>query len=585
MNPEQNRKKGGARLLKPSSKKAEAAPEKENEAVPTKKPEFTDRDAEAGQAQKAKKPKPQRTTKQKVLRGVFIGVTILAAIIVVIGIALAIFVQKPAQVTQPDRGSKEPTSTEEQSETGAAGTRPGGVSSDRKEDFYTFLVVGRDTYGGGNTDTIMLASYDIPNQKLSVMSIPRDTLVNVSWDIKKINSVYNMYGGGDEGMDALKEEVSQLVGFIPDYTFVVEWEAVGKLVDAIDGVYFDVPRRMYYNDLSQNFKIDLQEGYQLIDGDKAMQLLRWRHNSDDNGNILNSGYANGDLGRIETQQAFLQAAIEQCLQKITEVSTITGIAQIFFENVTTELSVGNLAWFAQQAIFGNSAGEKLNMENVSFFTMPWVSADGVWSRTYNNHPSYVAPDVDELVNVVNEYFNPYVDDLRQDELDIMYVNDDGTLGCTSGVLEDTKYNSWVRNKNSGSSGSGSSGSGSSSTAPSASTSPSPSASASETPSASPSPSATETPTPSPSESAAPSPTPSETQPAASETPSPSPSESASPSPAPSETQPAVSETPAPSPSASETPSPSPSESGGTDQPPEGIPIYTPEVPAETAPAA
>lgn len=577
MNPEQNRKKGGARLLKPSSKKAEAAPEKENETVPTKKPEFTDRDAEAGQAQKTKKPKPQRTTKQKVLRGVFIGVTVLAAIIVVIGIALAIFVQKPAQVTQPDRGSKEPTSTEEQSETGAAGTRPGGVSSDRKEDFYTFLVVGRDTYGGGNTDTMMLASYDIPNQKLSVMSIPRDTMVNVSWDIKRINSVYNMYGGGDDGMDALKEEVSQLVGFIPDYTFVVEWEAVGKLVDAVGGVYFDVPRRMYYNDLSQNFKIDLQEGYQLIDGDKAMQLLRWRHNSDDNGKILNSGYATGDLGRIETQQAFLKAAIEQCLQKITDVKTITGIAQIFFENVTTELSVGNLAWFAQQAIFGNSAGEKLNMENVSFFTMPNT---GKYVPTrYSGEQSYVVPNVDELVELVNENLNPYVDDLRQDELDIMYVNDDGTLGCTSGVLEDTKYNSWVRNKNSGSSGSGSSGSGSSSTTPSASTSPSPSASASEAPSA------TETPTPSPSESAAPSPTPSETQPAASETPSPSPSESASPSPAPSETQPAVSETPAPSPSASETPSPSPSESGGTDQPPEGIPIYTPEVPAETAPAA
>ena len=577
MNPEQNHKKGGARLLKPSSKKAEAAPEKEKEAVPTKKPEFTDRDAEAGQAQKTKKPKPQLTTKQKVLRGVFIGVTVLAAIIVAIGIALAIFVQKPAQVTQPDRGSKEPTSTEEQSETGAAGTRPGGVSSDRKEDFYTFLVVGRDTYGGGNTDTMMLASYDIPNQKLSVMSIPRDTLVNVSWDIKRINSVYNMYGGGDDGMDALKEEVSQLVGFIPDYTFVVEWEAVGTLVDAVGGVYFDVPRRMYYNDLSQNFKIDLQEGYQLIDGDKAMQLLRWRHNSDDNGKILNSGYATGDLGRIETQQAFLKAAIEQCLQKITDVKTITGIAQIFFENVTTELSVGNLAWFAQQAVFGNSEGMKLDMENVSFFTMPNT---GKYVPTrYSGEQSYVVPNVDELVELVNENLNPYVDDLRQDELDIMYVNDDGTLGCTSGVLEDTKYNSWVRNKNSGSSGSGSSGSGSSSTTPSASTSPSPSASASETPSA------TETPTPSPSESAAPSPTPSETQPAASETPSPSPSESASPSPAPSETQPAVSETPAPSPSASETPSPSPSGSGGTDQPPEGIPIYTPEVPAETAPAA
>lgn len=575
MNPEQNRKKGGARLLKPSSKKAEAAPEKEKEAVPTKKSEFTDKDAESGRTQKAKKPKkpkPQRTTKQKVLHGVFIGVTVLAAIIVVIGIALAIFVQKPAQVTQPSRGSKEPTSTEEQ-ETGGSTARPDGVSSDRKEDFYTFLVVGRDTYGGGNTDTIMLASYDIPNQQLSVMSIPRDTLVNVSWDIKKINSVYNMYGGGDEGMEALKEEVSQLVGFIPDYTFVVEWEAVGKLVDAVGGVYFDVPRRMYYNDLSQNFKIDLQEGYQLIDGDKAMQLLRWRHNSDDNGNILNSGYANGDLGRIETQQAFLQAAIEQCLQNITDVKTITGIAQIFFENVTTELSVGNLAWFAQQAIFGNSEGKKLDMNSVTFLTMPWVAANGVWSRTYNNHPSYVAPDVDEVVEVVNEHFNPYVEDLRKDELDIMYVNDDGTLGCTSGVLEDTKYNSWVKGKNSGSSSS--SGSGSSSSRPSASTSPSPSASASASPSTSPSTS----PSPSPSESTAPSTSPSVT-------PSPSPSESVTPSPSPSETQPAVSETPVPSPSESVTPSPSPSESGGTDQPPEGIPIYTPDpVATETAPAA
>ena len=576
MNPEQNRKKGGARLLKPSSKKAEAAPEKEKEAVPTKKSEFTDKNMESGRTQKGnkpKKPKPQRTTKQKVLHGVFIGVTVLAAIIVVIGIALAIFIQKPAQVTQPSRGSKEPTGTAEQNEGTTNTTRPGGVSSDRKEDFYTFLLVGRDTYGGGNTDTIMLASYDIPNQKLSVMSIPRDTLVNVSWDIKKINSVYNMYGGGDEGMEALKEEVSQLVGFIPDYTFVVEWEAVGKLVDAVGGVYFDVPRRMYYNDLSQNFKIDLQEGYQLIDGDKAMQLLRWRHNSDDNGNILNSGYANGDLGRIETQQAFLQAAIEQCLQKITDVKTITGIAQIFFENVTTELSVGNLAWFAQQAIFGNSEGEKLDMNSVTFLTMPWVAANGVWSRTYNNHPSYVAPDVDEVVEVVNEYFNPYVEDLRKDELDIMYVNDDGTLGCTSGVLEDTKYNSWVKGKNSGSSSS--SGSGSSSSKPSSSTSPSPSASASASPSTSPSTS----PSPSPSESTAPSTSPSVT-------PSPSPSESVTPSPSPSETQPAVSETPAPSPSESVTPSPSPSESGGTDQPPEGIPIYTPDPAAtETAPAA
>ena len=71
------------------------------------------------------------------------------------------------------------------------------VSGERKsQDYYTVLILGRDTGGGGNTDTMLLASYDVTNQKATVMSIPRDTMVNVSWDVKKINSVYNMNGGG-----------------------------------------------------------------------------------------------------------------------------------------------------------------------------------------------------------------------------------------------------------------------------------------------------------------------------------------------------------------------------------------------------
>ena len=110
------------------------------------------------------------------------------------------------------------------------GVRP-RVSGERKsKDFYTVLVLGRDTGGGGNTDTMLLASYDVTNQKATVMSIPRDTMVNVPWDVKKINSVYNYYGGGDKGIKALYKEISQLVGFEPDYQVVVEWEAVGAIV-------------------------------------------------------------------------------------------------------------------------------------------------------------------------------------------------------------------------------------------------------------------------------------------------------------------------------------------------------------------
>ena len=68
--------------------------------------------------------------------------------------------------------------------TGAKATRPRSDGERKSQDYYTVLILGRDTGGGGNTDTMLLACYDVTNQKATVMSIPRDTMVNVSWDIK-----------------------------------------------------------------------------------------------------------------------------------------------------------------------------------------------------------------------------------------------------------------------------------------------------------------------------------------------------------------------------------------------------------------
>ena len=110
-------------------------------------------------------------------------------------------------------------------------------------------------------------------------------------------------------------------------------------------------------------------------------------------------------------------------------------ARIFTEQVTTDLTVNNMAWFAQKAIFGG-----LTSDNIHFITMP-CTTKSVWSRSYHANLSYVVPNVDELIDVVNESFNPYLDDLSSSELDIMYVNSDGTIGCTSGRLQDSKANS------------------------------------------------------------------------------------------------------------------------------------------------
>ena len=372
------------------------------------------------------KPEPQWTQnlalwfQNKRNRRVVIIVVIVLAIVIGAAAGLNALFQKPSvgvpNLPQPSSGvvqGEEPEKSEEE---------PVAHTGDRKEDFFTFLVIGRDTAGGGNTDTILLAAYDVKNQKLNVMSIPRDTMVNIPYDIKRINAVYNYNGGGDEGMDALCTEIGQLVGFMPDFHVVVEWEAVGKLVDAIGGVWFDVPVNMDYDDNTpgQDLHIHVKKGYQLLSGEDAMGVVRFRNS-----------YVNGDLGRIEVQQDFLKAVVEQCLQ-IKNVTRIGELAQIFVDDVTTDLTVPNLLWFAQQAIFGG-----LSMDNVNFVTMP-CTGKNAWSRTYQNYQSYVVPNADELVDLVNECFNPYVDDLKTNELDIMSVNKDGSLSSSTGRVEDTR---------------------------------------------------------------------------------------------------------------------------------------------------
>lgn len=402
MNPEQRKNhRGGARVQKPESPRREKETKRE------------------------KKPGRPRTKKQKILLGLYIALTVVAAIIVAGAIVFGLM-SAPPEVALPTPTPRHTTIINEQGE--EVEVEIPGLSAGRKEQFYTFLVAG---VSGGNTDTMLLAAYDVPNQKLSVMSLPRDTYVIYNGRTVMINSVYSRGGGEEGGVEALKKAVGSLTGVTPDFYVLVEWEAVGELVDAIGGVYFDVPRRMYYNDLSQHFKIDLQPGYQLLDGNGAMGVLRWRHNSDDSGHILNSGYAMGDLGRIKTQQAFLTAMVDQLLQ-IKNVTKINQFIQVFQNNVETDLSFQNILWFAQQAILGG-----LSMENVEFVTMPNRTAS-CWSRTYHNYQSYVVPSADELLELVNTKLSPYTEVFTLSDLDIMSVNSDGSISSSTGHVEDSR---------------------------------------------------------------------------------------------------------------------------------------------------
>ena len=368
-----------------------------------------------------KKPKkPSRLTRQQKL---LIAVAVVLAIVLIAVVACQSLFVRP---DLPDKNADADSGTQEEEIDWGEGTRPRSDGERKSQDYYTVLILGRDTGGGGNTDTMLLASYDVTNQKATVMSIPRDTMVNVSWDIKRINSVYNYYGGGDRGIQYLYKEIAQLVGFEPDYQVVVEWDAVGQIVDAMGGVWFDVPRNMNYDDPYQDLHIHQEKGYRLLTGDDAMQVLRYRHDND-----MRYGYPDGDLGRIKTQQAFLTAMVDQLLQ-IKNVTKINQFTQVFQNNVETDLSFQNILWFAQQAILGG-----LSMENVEFVTMPNRTAS-CWSRTYHNYQSYVVPSADELLELVNTKLSPYTEVFTLSDLDIMSVNSDGSISSSTGHVEDSR---------------------------------------------------------------------------------------------------------------------------------------------------
>ena len=357
----------------------------------------------SGSAPRKQKQKSNLSTKKKVLRVLFIILVAICSLIVVGAIFLHFFAPPP-EVALPDRPQTTVVVDKDGVETEIPMADAPALSADRKKQFYTFLLYGLDQ-AGGHTDTMMLVAYDVPNQKLSVMSLPRDTFVSYKGKRVMLNNIRATGGGGEKGDKALRQAVDDLTGVYPDFTAVIQWEAFGKLVEAIGGVEFDVPLTMYYNDKSQNFKIDVKKGLQTLNGDEAMGVIRWRHNSiGDTGKIDYSyGYADGDIGRIKTQQGLMGAIIKKCLQPNVLLPNLTEYVKIFQENVETDLTASNVTYFVKSAVGG------LKMDNVNFVTMPYKAA---------SNGAQVLAVGSELLKAINADFNPYKDDLRLSELKI-----------------------------------------------------------------------------------------------------------------------------------------------------------------------
>lgn len=339
--------------------------------------------------------------RERKLTGTQRGLLLLAGGLLVLTVTVAAVYHdfvKPVEVKQPELGSvgteqifRPPTVIQMQIDESGLEVET-EVPASHKEGFYNVLIVGTDD-DGVRTDTIMIARLDVNEHTVAVLSIPRDTMVESTMKVPKINGVYGYAGKGDKGIKNLKSHLAKLLGFEVDGYALIDLEAFVKLVDLVGGVEFDVPMRMYYSDPAQDLYIDLQPGLQRLDGQQAMQLVRYR-----------KGYATQDLQRTEVQQDFLQALAKQCL-KVSNLSKIGEMSDIFKKYVTTDLSVGNIAYFGQELL-------KCDFDEMYTYTL---EGEGL----YVDGISYYAIYLKSTLKVVNEYFNPYDAEITEAHVTIL----------------------------------------------------------------------------------------------------------------------------------------------------------------------
>lgn len=263
------------------------------------------------------------------------------------------------------------------------------------------LLLGVDE-GGMRSDTIMLVSLNGRTGKVNILSIPRDTRVLIGKHYQKINAAIGI-GAQEVGKGNLKEpeelsvqKVKLLTGLPIHYFASVDFDGFKEVIDALGGVDFDVPFDMDYDDPAQDLHIHLKAGMQHLDGQAAHDFVRFRK-----GNSGHKGYATGDLGRIEAQQAFIKALIEQ---KVSPKYLLKAdeIFDVIRENVRTNYAAKDLV--SHLGIIKN-----ITSEDVAMYQLPG-SAQTISGISY-----YICDDA-ETNELVNTVFSPSAEgDISDDE--------------------------------------------------------------------------------------------------------------------------------------------------------------------------
>ena len=251
-----------------------------------------------------------------------------------------------------------------------------------KNERVNVLILGVDAKDSksaqkARTDTMMLATFDIKEKKIDIISIPRDTRTVISGRKKKekINHAH-AYGGVDLSVKTVKDFLSVPV----NYYVKINYKGLSKIIDDLGGVEVDVPMDMKYYDpyAKPPLKINLKKGRQILDSDKAMQFVRFR-----------KGYKNQDLGRIGAQHAFLEALAKKMMQPQTILKLPT-LVKTFKTYVQTDIPIFKMTSYAMSA-------KEINMEDIHMYTVPGEAR-------MIDKISYYIPNMDKTQKMLDEIF-------------------------------------------------------------------------------------------------------------------------------------------------------------------------------------
>lgn len=342
------------------------------------------------------------------LSGKFVTIVTLAVLAaLIVAVALFMSLYKPGVEEKPHFPTG--TTTETPPDITTTDDKPTSVDPyKRKKGYYTFLIAGTDVISN-NTDVLMLASIDTEKGEISIVQIPRDTFVNKTVggysNVTRVNSVYaaaynraikttRSESARHIAMKDLKSRLEANLCVNIDYYVLVNTSSFRRIVDAVGGVWFDVPNDMNYDDPEQGLSIHLKKGYQLLDGKAAEGLIRFRE-----------GYARGDLDRVSVRAEFLSAMMKQVKENMT-ADALAAIVGELLTSVDTSVPLTDAVYFAKQIYAIPS--EKLVVTTLSGSSV--MNPDtGVWS--------YYVINKRKALDDINKYLNVFSGDISADLFD------------------------------------------------------------------------------------------------------------------------------------------------------------------------